>query len=128
MNLKLDPRQKGLLRYATYGVDFRATYVVTNNAKIARNIEIALPFPAKRAVFDDYLRIVFGAAFALLAAGTAQLVYLVLFSYAFFFKGLTGLAITIGAIATLFVLMQITARVNWNNVFGEWRTVVSDVS
>lgn len=67
----------------------------------------------------SYLRIVFGAAFAIFAAGTAQLVYLVLFSYAFFFKGLTGLAITIGAIATLFVLMQITARVNWNAVFGE---------
>ncbi len=316
VNLKLDPRQKGLLWYATYGVDFSATYVVTNNAKIARDIEIALPFPAKRAVFDDlrfelegaqwqakpapgedrfvgrtrleagaqatlrtgyrsqgldrwsygfgggiaevrnfklamrtnfeaidfpddaisplskqrtdtgwalqweyrhlvsgvniamampeklqpgplasqistfapvslfffivvlltigvvrhvdihpmhffflaasffsfhllfayladqvsihmafaiaavvsmlltisYLRIVFGAAFAFLAAGTAQGVYLVLFSYAFFFKGLTGLAITIGAIATLFVLMQVTARVNWNSVFGERRT------
>ena len=311
--LKLDHRQKGLLWYSTYGVDFAATYAVTNTAKVARNIEIALPFPAKRAVFDDlrfeldgaqwitkpspgedrfvgqtrlgagesailrlgyrsqgldrwsynfgsgvsevrnfklamstnfeaidfpddaispvskertadgwalkweyrhlvsgvniamampeklqpgplasqisafapvslfffivvlltigivrnvdihpmhffflaasffsfhllfayladqasihaafaiaavvsmlltisYLRIVFGAAFAIFAAGTAQLVYLVLFSYAFFFKGLTGLAITIGAIATLFVLMQITARVNWNAVFGE---------
>ena len=41
-----------------------------------------------------------------------------LFSYAFFFKGLTGLAITIGAIATLFVLMQTTARVNWNQIFA----------
>ncbi len=311
--LKLDHRQKGLLWYSTYGVDFAATYVVTNPSKVVRNIEIALPFPAKRAVFDDlrfeldgaqwitkpspgedrfvgqtrlgagesailrlgyrsqgldrwsynfgsgvsevrnfklamstnfeaidfpddaispvskertadgwalkweyrhlvsgvniamampeklqpgplasqisafapvslfffivvlltigivrnvdihpmhffflaasffsfhllfayladqasihaafviaavvsmlltisYLRIVFGAAFAIFAAGTAQLVYLVLFSYAFFFKGLTGLAITIGAIATLFVLMQITARVNWNAIFGE---------
>ena len=317
VSLTLDHRQKGLLWYSTYGVNFGATYVVTNNAKIARDIEIALPFPAKRAVFDDlrfeldgaqwlakpapgedkfvgrtrlepgaqamlrvgyrsqgldrwsysfgggvsevrnfrlamrtnfesidfpedaispvskqrtdegwalkweyrhlvsgvniamampeklqpgplasqistfapvslfffivvlltigvvrrvdihpmhffflaasffafhllfayladqvsihaafaiaaavsmlltisYLRVVFGAAFAFLAAGTAQLVYLVLFSYAFFFKGLTGLAITIGAIATLFVLMQITARVNWNAVFGERRNV-----
>jgi hypothetical protein len=72
----------------------------------------------------SYLRIVFGAAFAFFAAGTAQLVYLVLFSYAFFFKGLTGLAITIGAIATLFVLMQVTARVNWNRVFGERKAAV----
>ena len=48
-----------------------------------------------------------------------RLFAMVLFSYAFFFKGLTGLAITIGAIATLFVLMQITAQVNWNAVFGE---------
>lgn len=72
----------------------------------------------------SYLRIVFGAAFAFLAAGTAQLVYLVLFSYAFFFKGLTGLAITIGAIATLFVLMQITARVNWTAVFADRKPAV----
>ena len=66
----------------------------------------------------SYLRIVFGARFAFFAAGTAQLVYLVLFSYAFFFKGLTGLAITIGAVATLFVLMQTTAKVEWNKVFA----------
>jgi hypothetical protein len=66
----------------------------------------------------SYLRVVFGARFAFFAAGTAQLVYLVLFSYAFFFKGLTGLAITIGAIATLFVLMQATARMKWDEVFA----------
>ncbi len=64
----------------------------------------------------------FGTAVEFLAVGTAQEVYLVLFSYAFFFKGLTGLAITVGAIATLFALMQVTARVNWNAVFGERRT------
>ena len=51
--LKLDHRQKGLLWYSTYGVDFAATYVVTNPSKVVRNIEISLPFPAKRAVFDD---------------------------------------------------------------------------
>ena len=47
----------------------------------------------------------------------AQLVYLVLFSYAFFFEGYTGLTVTIGAVLTLFVLMQITARVDWGEVF-----------
>jgi hypothetical protein len=45
-------------------------------------------------------------------------VFLVLFSYAFFFEGFTGLAITIGAIVTLFVLMQMTARVSWDDVFS----------
>jgi hypothetical protein len=44
-------------------------------------------------------------------------VYLVAFSYAFFFEGFTGLAVTIGAILTLFVLMQMTARVRWADVF-----------
>lgn len=70
------------------------------------------------ALATSYLRLVFGSRFAFLAAGTAQLVYLVLFSYAFFFKGLTGLSITIGAVATLFVLMQATAKIQWNDVFA----------
>ena len=43
--------------------------------------------------------------------------FLVGFSYAFFWTGYTGLAITIGAIVMLPVLMQATARVNWNEVF-----------
>lgn len=58
----------------------------------------------------SYLRIVAGPRFAFVDAGVAQLIFLVGFSYAFFFKGFTGLAITIGAIVTLFVVMQMTAR------------------
>jgi hypothetical protein len=49
--------------------------------------------------------------------GGAQIVFLVLFSYAFFLEGFTGLTITIGAIVTLFLLMQATARVAWDEVF-----------
>ena len=66
----------------------------------------------------SYLRIVTGAQFALMRAGVAQLVFLVLFSYAFFFEGYTGLTVTAGAIVTLFVLMQATAKVEWSAVFG----------
>jgi len=61
----------------------------------------------------SYLRIVVNATFAWREAALAQFVYLVLFSYAFFFQGFTGLAITIGAIISLFVAMQVTARVDW---------------
>jgi len=35
----------------------------------------------------------------------AQFAYMILFSYSFFFEGLTGLTITIGAIVTLALLM-----------------------
>jgi inner membrane protein involved in colicin E2 resistance len=66
----------------------------------------------------SYLRIVAGTRFALVRAGLAQLVFLVFFSYAFFFEGLTGLTVTIGSIVTLFILMQATARVDWSSVFG----------
>ena len=66
----------------------------------------------------SYLRAAVGGRYATIAAGMAQLLYLVLFSYAFFFKGLTGLAVTVGAVVTLFVLMQLTAKVDWRVVFA----------
>ena len=62
----------------------------------------------------SYLRLVVDLRFALLDAGLTQLIYLVLFSYAFFFEGFTGLAVTIGAILTLFVVMQMTGRIRWD--------------
>ena len=65
----------------------------------------------------SYMRLVAGARFAVLYAGLAQLVYLVGFSYAFFFVGYTGLSIVIVAILTLLVIMMATGRVDWNEVF-----------
>jgi Inner membrane protein CreD len=67
----------------------------------------------------SYLRVVVGTRFALAKAGLAQFVFLVLFSYAFFFEGYTGLTVTVGAILTLFVMMQATARVDWGAVFAQ---------
>ena len=64
------------------------------------------------------LRLVVGMRFAALEAGTAQLIYLVLFSYAFFWRGFTGLSITIIAIITLFVVMQATGRIRWSERFA----------
>jgi hypothetical protein len=66
----------------------------------------------------SYLRLVVGARFAAREAGLAQFIYLVMFSYAFFFKGFTGLAVTVGSILTLFVVMQITGRVRWAEKFS----------
>src|SRR6185503_1039197 len=54
----------------------------------------------------SYLRLVVGIRFATREAAVAQFIYLVAFSYAFFLKGFTGLAIAIGSILTLFVVMQ----------------------
>jgi hypothetical protein len=45
----------------------------------------------------------------------------VLFSYAFFFEGYTGLSITVGAIVTLFVVMQMTGRIRWTEKFAAAR-------
>jgi len=84
------------------------------------SIHVAFSAAACVSVFlvTSYLRVVTGMRRALLHAGSAQLVFLVLFSHAFFFEGYTGLAVTIGAVITLFVLMQMTARVRWGEVFA----------
>jgi hypothetical protein len=66
----------------------------------------------------SYLRLVTGTRFALVEAGLSQLVYLILFSYAFFYEGYTGLAITLLSILSLFVVMQLTGRVNWEEKFS----------
>jgi len=86
-------------------------------AYLADHVSIHAAFAISSAVslflVVSYLRLVVGARFAALEAGGAQLLYLVLFSYAFFFEGVTGLTITVGAVLTLFVAMQLTGRVRW---------------
>ncbi len=66
----------------------------------------------------SYLRLVAGLRFAALESGIAQLIYLVLFTYALFNEGWSGLTITIGAILTLFAAMQLTARIRWETRFA----------
>ncbi|HEV7892552.1 MAG TPA: inner membrane CreD family protein [Pyrinomonadaceae bacterium] len=91
-------------------------------AYLVDHVSIHTAFAAASAVsiflVISYLRLVVGTRFATREAGLAQFIYLVIFSYAFFFKGFTGLAITIGSILTLFVVMQITGRVRWAEKFA----------
>ncbi|MDE2889650.1 MAG: inner membrane CreD family protein [Gemmatimonadota bacterium] len=65
----------------------------------------------------SYMRLVVGTRLAFVEIGAGQFIYLVLFSYTFFFSGYTGLAITVLCIATLFAAMQFTGRTDWNAVF-----------
>jgi hypothetical protein len=62
------------------------------------------------ALVVSYARLFVGWRFALREMGIAQLIYLVMFSFTFFWTGFTGLSITVGAILTLFVMMQLTGR------------------
>ncbi len=66
----------------------------------------------------SYLRLVAGLRFAAVEAALAQFFYLILFSYALFDQGYSGLSITIGAIVTLFVTMQLTGRIDWSERFA----------
>ncbi len=66
----------------------------------------------------SYARLFMGWRAALQQVAAAQLLYLVLFSFSFFWQGFTGLAITVGAILTLFVIMQLTGRLDWERVLS----------
>ena len=91
-------------------------------AYLADHISIHLAFAISSLVsillVVSYLRLVVNWRFAVVDAGLAQLIYLVLFSYAFFFEGFTGLAVTVGAILSLFVVMQMTGRIQWKEKFA----------
>ncbi|MBK1854552.1 inner membrane CreD family protein [Verrucomicrobiaceae bacterium 5K15] len=65
----------------------------------------------------SYVRAAAGSSMLKIAL-PAQFAYLVLFSYSFFFDGLSGLTITIGAIATLALLMIYTAKIDWADIFA----------
>jgi inner membrane protein involved in colicin E2 resistance len=84
------------------------------------SIHVAFAISSAVSVFlvVSYLRLVVGIRFASREAALAQFIYLVMFSYAFFLKGFTGLAITIGSVLTLFVVMQITGRIRWTERFS----------
>lgn len=65
----------------------------------------------------SYMRLVIGSRFAFIDVALSQLIYLVFFSYTFFFKGYTGLTITILCVCTLFIVMQATGKVDWAKLF-----------
>ena len=98
-------------------------------AYLVDHISIHLAFAICSAVsvflVISYLRLVVGMRFAVREAALAQLIYLVAFSYAFFLKGFTGLAITIGSILTLFVVMQATGKIRWKEKFSTAETGAS---
>lgn len=92
-----------LLAYLADHISIHAAFVISSIVSIVLVV--------------SYLRLVVDLRFAVVDAGLTQLIYLVLFSYAFFFEGFTGLAVTIGAILTLFVVMQMTGRIRWEEKF-----------
>lgn len=123
-HLELHPMHFFFLSAAFFSFHLLMAYLVDHiNIHLAFSIAAAVSL----ALVLSYLRLICGFRSALRYAGSAQFVFLVLFSYAFFFEGLTGLAVTIGSILTLFVFMQLTARVDWNRVFGADRPTAAPI-
>ena len=83
------------------------------------NIHIAFGISALVTLLlvNFYLRGALKENYPTLMVFLAQLVYLILFSYSFFFKGITGLSVAIVSVITLAILMRLTINVNWSTVF-----------
>ena len=115
-NIDLHPMNYFFLATAFFAFHLLMAYLVDH-----MSIHAAFVICSAVSVFlvVSYLRLVVGMRFAAVEAGISQFIYLVLFSYAFFFKGFTGLAITIGSILTLFVVMQMTGRIKWAERFAK---------
>jgi inner membrane protein involved in colicin E2 resistance len=113
--INLHPMNYFFLAAAFFAFHLLLAYLVDH---ISIHAAMAISSIVSIALVVSYLRLVAGIRFAALEAGTAQLIYLVVFSYAFFWKGFTGLAITIISVITLFVVMQATGRIQWADRFG----------
>jgi hypothetical protein len=111
----LHPMHYAFISAAFFSFHLLLAYLVDH---LEINVSFVIASIVSVALVVSYLRGVVGTRFALREAGLAQFVFLVLFSYAFFFEGYTGLTVTIGAIVTLFVLMQLTVKVDWARVFA----------
>jgi inner membrane protein involved in colicin E2 resistance len=113
--IDLHPMNYFFLAAAFFAFDLLLAYLVDH---ISIHAAMAISSIVSVFLVVSYLRLVAGIRFAALEAGTAQLIYLVVFSYAFFWKGFTGLTITVISVITLFIVMQATGRIRWSDNFA----------
>lgn len=115
-DVHLHPMHYAFLAAAFFAFHLLFAYLVD---RIDINVAFAVCSVVSVALCVGYLRVVVGANRALVEIAVSQLVFLVLFSYSFFFEGLTGLAVSIGSVLTLAYFMAKTARTDWEAVFAK---------
>jgi inner membrane protein involved in colicin E2 resistance len=114
-SVKLHPVHYGFLAAAFFAFHLLFSYLAD---QVPLNLAFGIASVTSVALVVGYLLAVLGRSKALVEIAISQFVFLVLFSYSFFFDGLTGLAITIGSVATLGYYMTKTAKVDWEQVFA----------
>ena len=113
--IELHPMNYFFLAAAFFAFHLLLAYLVDH---VSIHLAFAICSAVSIFLVISYLRLVVGTRFATREAALAQFIYLVAFSYAFFLKGFTGLAVTIGSITTLFVVMQVTGKIRWHEKFA----------
>jgi hypothetical protein len=112
--VKLHPMHYGFLAAAFFAFHLLFSYLAD---QVPLYVAFGIASVTSIALVVGYLRAALGKSKALLEIAISQFVFLVLFSYSFFFEGLTGLAVTIGSVVTLGYYMARTAKVDWDTVF-----------
>ena len=114
--VKLHPVHYGFLAAAFFAFHLLFSYLAD---QVPLYVAFGIASVTSVTLVVMYLRAVLGHSKALLEIAISQFVFLVLFSYSFFFEGLTGLAVTIGSVVTLGYYMTKTAKVDWEQVFAK---------
>jgi len=114
-NIDLHPMNYFLIAGAFFAFHLLFAYSADH---VSVETAFALASVVSVALVVSYLRLVVSATFALREAAAAQIVYLIGFSLAHFWEGFTGLTVTVLAILTLFLLMQLTGRIQWSQVLS----------
>lgn len=112
--VNLHPMHYGFLTAAFFAYHLLLAYLAD---QVDVNLAFAIASVVSVALVVGYLRVVVGTNKILAQIAASQVLFLVLFSYSFFFEGITGLAITIGAVLTLAYFMARTAGLDWERVF-----------
>ncbi|MFC1586681.1 inner membrane CreD family protein [Planctomycetota bacterium] len=113
--IKIHPMNYFFISAAFFSFHLLLAYLVDH---VSIHLSFIICSVVSIALVVSYMRLVVGKRFAFIEVGLSQFVYLVLFSYAFFFEGYTGLAVTILCITTLFIIMQFTGRVDWDKLLS----------
>ncbi|TLM76854.1 MAG: hypothetical protein FDZ75_09500, partial [Actinobacteria bacterium] len=93
--IKLHPIHYGFLAAAFFAFDLLLAYLAD---QVDINIAFLIAAATSVTLVVGYLLVVVGRNRALVEIAICQFIFLVLFSYSFFFEGITGLAITIGSV------------------------------
>ncbi|HEY5793092.1 MAG TPA: inner membrane CreD family protein [Chthoniobacterales bacterium] len=113
-NINLHPMNYFFLAAGCFAFQLLFAYLVD---VLPIHLSFVLSALVSMVLVSGYLHAMGGRALSSISI-PAQFAYMVLFSYSFFFDGFSGLTITLGAVATLAILMIATAKVDWSEKFS----------
>ncbi|MDP2182008.1 MAG: inner membrane CreD family protein [Actinomycetota bacterium] len=113
--VRVHPMNYGFLAAGFFAFHLLFAYLVD---RVDIGVAFAIGSVVSVALCMGYLRLFVKDARALGELAASQLIFLVLFSFTFFFEGLTGLAITIGSVITLGYFMARTGGLDWEAIFA----------